>query len=94
VASSPPFGFFLLSQGYRLAEASRAAAFEYVALPWGVLWGFLVFNTPPDLLTLAGAAVLIATGSTRFVRARRSNPRSPPRPRRGGLTAHLTDVSI
>jgi drug/metabolite transporter (DMT)-like permease len=56
------FGFFLLSQGYRLAEASRAAAFEYVALPWGVLWGFLVFNTPPDLLTLAGAAVLIATG--------------------------------
>jgi drug/metabolite transporter (DMT)-like permease len=56
------FGFFLLSHGYRLAEASRAAVFEYVALPWGVLWGFLVFNTPPDLLTLAGAAVLIATG--------------------------------
>jgi S-adenosylmethionine uptake transporter len=55
-------GFFLLSQGYRLAEASRAAAFEYVALPWGVLWGFLVFNTRPDFLTLAGAAVLIATG--------------------------------
>jgi drug/metabolite transporter (DMT)-like permease len=52
----------LLSQGYRLAEASRAAAFEYVALPWGVLWGFLVFNTPPNLLTLVGAAVLIATG--------------------------------
>ena len=56
------FGFFLLSHGYRLAEASRAAVFEYVALPWGVLWGFLIFNTPPDLLTLAGAAVLIATG--------------------------------
>jgi drug/metabolite transporter (DMT)-like permease len=55
-------GFFLLSQGYRLAEASRAAAFEYVALPWGVLWGFLVFNTPPDLVTLAGAAVLVMTG--------------------------------
>ena len=47
---------------YRLAEASRAAAFEYVALPWGVLWGYLVFDTPPDLIALAGAMVLIATG--------------------------------
>jgi drug/metabolite transporter (DMT)-like permease len=56
------FGFFLLSEGYRLAEANRAAIFEYVALPWAVLWGFLVFGAMPDAITLGGAAVLIATG--------------------------------
>ena len=67
-------GFFLLSQGYRLAEASRAAAFEYVALPWGVLWGYLVFGNAPDLVTLGGAAVLIATGIYTLRQGRTAEP--------------------
>jgi drug/metabolite transporter (DMT)-like permease len=70
-------GFFLLSQGYRLAEASRAATFEYVALPWGVLWGYLVFGNNPDLVTLAGAAVLIATGLYTLRQGRAAEPSYP-----------------
>jgi len=56
------FGFFFLSQGYRLAEANRAAPCEYAALPWGVLWGYLFFGNRPDAAMLVGAAILIAAG--------------------------------
>jgi drug/metabolite transporter (DMT)-like permease len=56
------FGFFFLSQGYRLAEANRAAPCEYAALPWGVLWGYLFFGNAPDAAMLVGAAILIAAG--------------------------------
>jgi len=55
-------GFFLLSQGYRLAEANRAAPFEYAALPWSILWGYLFFGNLPDAPMLAGAAVIIGAG--------------------------------
>jgi drug/metabolite transporter (DMT)-like permease len=55
-------GFFLLSQGYRLAETNRAAPFEYAALPWGILWGYWFFGNFPDLATLAGAIVIVGAG--------------------------------
>jgi drug/metabolite transporter (DMT)-like permease len=55
-------GFFLLSQGYRLAEANRAAPFEFAALPWGILWGYLFFRSVPDAFTICGAMIVVATG--------------------------------
>ncbi|HUN48509.1 MAG TPA: DMT family transporter [Stellaceae bacterium] len=55
-------GFFFLAQGYRLAEANRAAPFEYAALPWGILWGYLFFANLPDVATLVGAVVIIGAG--------------------------------
>ena len=56
------FGFFSLSQGYRLAETNRAAPFEYAALPWGILWGYWFFGNFPNLATLAGAVVIVGAG--------------------------------
>lgn len=56
------FGFFCLGQGYRLAEANRVAPFEYAALPWGILWGYLFFDNVPDALTIIGAAVIVSAG--------------------------------
>jgi drug/metabolite transporter (DMT)-like permease len=56
------FGFFALSQGYRLAETNRAAPFEYAALPWGILWGYWFFGNFPNLVTLAGAVVIVGAG--------------------------------
>jgi len=35
---------YLISQGYRLTEATVAAPFEYVALPISVFWGVVVFG--------------------------------------------------
>jgi len=55
-------GFFLLSQGYRLAEANRAAPFEYASLPWSILWGYLFFANLPDAPMLIGAAVIMGAG--------------------------------
>lgn len=55
-------GFFFLGQGYRLAEANRAAPFEYAALPWGVLWGYLFFGNVPDAPMFIGAAVIMGAG--------------------------------
>ena len=55
-------------------KTASCTAFEYVALPWGVLWGFLIFSTPPDLVTLAGAAVLIATGLYTLRQSRLAEP--------------------
>jgi drug/metabolite transporter (DMT)-like permease len=56
------FGFFFLGQGYRLAEANRAAPFEYAALPWGILWGYWFFGNLPDMATVAGAVVIVGAG--------------------------------
>jgi drug/metabolite transporter (DMT)-like permease len=55
-------GFFFLSQGYRLAEANRAAPFEYASLPWSILWGYLFFGNFPDVATLGGAVVIMGAG--------------------------------
>lgn len=55
-------GFFFLGQGYRLAEANRAAPFEYAALPWGMLWGYLFFGNLPDAPMIIGAAVIMGAG--------------------------------
>ena len=56
------FGFFCLSQGYRLSEAYRAAPCEYAALPWGVLWGYLFFGNTPDVVMILGALIIMAAG--------------------------------
>jgi drug/metabolite transporter (DMT)-like permease len=56
------FGFFFLSQGYRLAEANRAAPFEYASLPWGILWGYWFFGNLPDAATILGAVVIVGAG--------------------------------
>ncbi len=54
--------FFLLGQGYRMAEANRAAPFEYASLPWSILWGYLFFGNLPDLPTVIGALVIVYGG--------------------------------
>jgi S-adenosylmethionine uptake transporter len=56
------FGFFCLSQGYRLSEAYRAAPCEYAALPWGVLWGYLFFGNAPDAVMILGALIIMGAG--------------------------------
>ena len=68
-------GIYCLGQGYRLAEANLAAIFEYTALPWAILWGFLFFSQLPGLSTLAGVALVVAAG---VVIAFRERPRRAP----------------
>jgi len=56
------FGFYCLSQGYRVAPVSVVAPFEFVAMPLAVFWGFLVWSEVPSPLTFSGIAVIIVSG--------------------------------
>ena len=62
------FGAYLISQGYRLAEATIAAPFEYIALPMAMLWGVIVFDEWPDAIALVGIALIFDSGLYAFWR--------------------------
>ena len=55
-------GLTLLNQAYRIAPAPSLAPFEYTALLWGLLWGWLVWGDWPDTPTWIGIALLIGAG--------------------------------
>ncbi|HEV7255177.1 MAG TPA: DMT family transporter [Mesorhizobium sp.] len=52
----------LLSQAYRLAPAARVATFEYSAILWAPLWGFLIFGETPTALSIVGAVLICGAG--------------------------------
>ena len=55
-------GLTLLTQAYRIAESNVVAPFEYSAMIWGVLWGWLFFATLPDARGWLGIAIIIGAG--------------------------------
>ena len=56
------FGFYCLSQGYRIAPASIVAPFEYIAMPLAVVWGMVFWRETPALNTLFGIALIVCGG--------------------------------
>ncbi|HEX7641118.1 MAG TPA: DMT family transporter [Burkholderiaceae bacterium] len=52
----------LITYGYRHGEASAVAPFDYTALVWCAAIDWVVWQTFPDGYTLAGAAVIVASG--------------------------------
>jgi drug/metabolite transporter (DMT)-like permease len=55
-------GHYCLILAHKYAPASILAPFIYTQLVWMVLSGWLVFGDVPDGATLAGAAIVIASG--------------------------------
>ena len=55
-------GGYLLTQAYRLAQAGVVAPFEYTALPWGLLAGFLIWGDTPDIFSVLGMALIVGSG--------------------------------
>jgi len=55
-------GHTLLIKAFTLAPASLLAPFAYTSLIWATLLGFFVFGEIPDLWTVVGACVIIASG--------------------------------
>jgi drug/metabolite transporter (DMT)-like permease len=55
-------GLTLLTQAYRVGEANIVAPFEYTAMIWGVLWGWIFFSDLPDGQDWLGIAVIVAAG--------------------------------
>ena len=52
----------LMTEAYRRAEASLVAPFEYVGILWTGLLGFVIWGERLSVWTLAGVAVLVASG--------------------------------
>lgn len=61
-------GAYLISQGYRLAEATTVAPFEYIALPLAMFWGVIVFDEWPDAIALIGIGLILGSGLYAFWR--------------------------
>jgi drug/metabolite transporter (DMT)-like permease len=55
-------GQIFLTSSLRLAPVSVVVPFDYTQLLWAVLLGASLFGTHPPATTLAGAAVIIASG--------------------------------
>ncbi len=62
IGVSSTFGHWIVVLAFRYADASVLAPFSYVQLLWVTLLGFFVFSEVPDLWTLGGAALIIASG--------------------------------
>ena len=53
---------YFMTRAYSTAQASVIAPFEYASLPISIMWGFLLWHEVPTLMTLAGAALTLASG--------------------------------
>lgn len=75
VAIDPAHGWWLLglaltgfggqvaiTEAFRHGQASAVAPFEYSALAWAIALDWLIWTVLPDGYTLAGAAVIVASG--------------------------------
>jgi drug/metabolite transporter (DMT)-like permease len=55
-------GHYLLIMAHRLAPPALLAPFIYTQIVWAIILGYLVFADVPNRWTLAGAAVVVASG--------------------------------
>lgn len=55
-------GHWFVVRAYRLATTSSLAPYPYLQMVWMILAGYLVFDQLPDRWTVAGAAVIVASG--------------------------------
>ena len=70
-------GHWLVIRAYKIATTSALAPYPYLQMVWMVGLGYLVFHQLPDMWTLAGAAIIVASGlyilyRERVLRLRRS----------------------
>ncbi len=72
------FGHYLLIVGHRLAPASVLSPFIYSQMIWMIMLGYFVFGDVPNYWTLAGAAVVIASGLYLIQREHRRRVIPPP----------------
>ncbi len=55
-------GGYLLSQAYRLGQASIVAPFEYSSMPFALFVGYYLWGDWPDLVSFAGSSLIIFSG--------------------------------
>lgn len=63
-------GYMAAVGAMRVGEVGFVAPFRYTSLVWAIVLGWLVFHQLPGGLTLAGAAIVVATGIFTLYRER------------------------
>src|SRR5262245_10624173 len=58
----------LLTEAYRVAEANVVAPFEYAALIWSVLYGWVFWREWPDAVGWFGILIIVGAGTYVFYR--------------------------
>lgn len=56
-------GQILMTNSYRFATASTIANFDYVAMIWAILFGWMFFDELPAAAVYVGAAIVIGSGA-------------------------------
>jgi drug/metabolite transporter (DMT)-like permease len=73
---------FCINRSLKLAPAGVVVPYQYTLILWGVLFGWRFFGEEPDVLTLAGAAIIVIAGLYIFwreqVTARETSFTPPP----------------
>src|ERR1700688_343518 len=59
-----------VNRSLNLAPASVVVAYQYSMIVWAVMFGYVVFGDVPQMATIAGAAIIIASGLYIFLRER------------------------
>jgi drug/metabolite transporter (DMT)-like permease len=67
----------LLFQAYRVTEAATIAPFEYIALPFAAIWGFLFWGAVPDAIAILGMGLIVGSGVFIVVRTERLRTKPP-----------------
>lgn len=68
-------GQFLVTASLRYAEAGVIAPFEYTALVWATLFGFVFWNEMPDLISIFGGVIVVGAGIYIGYRETRLHPK-------------------
>ena len=55
-------GQYLITEAFRLGEASLLAPLEYTALAWGVMLDLAIWGVLPGAVTWIGAAIIVGSG--------------------------------
>ena len=64
-------GFVFITHAMRTGKMAVVAPFRYAVLLWAIIIQIVIFGIAPDLPTLAGSAVLVATGFYTLYRERK-----------------------
>ncbi|MGH1353484.1 MAG: DMT family transporter [Thalassovita sp.] len=71
-------GYYAIVIATRTGDASAITPFRYTRLIFSMILGMMVFSERPDLMTYAGALLIIASGLYAFLRERRLARRAAP----------------
>ncbi|MGY3437234.1 MULTISPECIES: DMT family transporter [unclassified Marinovum] len=70
-------GYYLVTAAMRMAPAAVISPFRYSRLVFTMSLGVLVLGDRPDMLTLIGAAIILASGLYSFFRERQLSRQAP-----------------